>query len=304
MTNIFGLPIIAAIVLGICFPYFALTLIPLAFVFLFLLMIWAGLTIDWSILKTILRQPHKIVLGLFFVFIVFPLIQYGIAKVLINDNQFLYGLVFASLTPIAIVAPYFTRVVHGDDGLSFMLMITSMLLCPFIAPPLLKLLLGHRIAIQMWPLFKYMMLLITLPLIISYLVSKFIPAVKRRIGPHLGLLNMITLSVLIYILWGNAAGRVNLSYTATSDIIVIIVLVFFQDFGVLFISRWLFAKMCSKQAEARAFTISLSMKNVAIAAGLLLFYDPRAALPPAVAFIAHALLFNFIPLFRKLFTSK
>lgn len=304
MTNIFGLPIITAIVLGVCFPYFALTLIPLAFVFLFLLMIWAGLTIDWSILKTILRQPLKIVFGLTFLFFVFPLIQYGIATVLINDHQFLYGLLFASLTPIAIVAPYFTKVVHGDEALSFLLMITSMLLCPFIAPPLLKLLLGHRIAIQLWPMFKYMTLLITLPLIISYLVSRYTPSVKRRITPHLGLLNMMTLSILIYILWGSAAGRVNLSYTTTGDIVLIVVLVLFQDFGVLFISRWLFARVCSKRADARAFTISLSMKNVAIAAGLLLFYDPRAALPPAVAFIAHALLFSFIPLFRKLFTSK
>jgi BASS family bile acid:Na+ symporter len=274
---------------------------PLAFVFLFLLMIWAGLTVEWSVLKSIFRQPLKLFTGLGFLFLVFPLVQYGIARVLIHDVQFLYGLVFASLTPIAIVAPYFTRLVKGDEGLSFLLLVASMLLCPFIAPPLLKLLLGHRIAIQTWPLFKYMLLLITLPLVISYGIARFLPALKRRITPHLGLLNMTTLSILIYILWGNAAGRINLSYTAASDIAAIIGLVLFQDFGVLFISRRLFMKKYMPPPAARAFTISLSMKNVAIAAGLLLFYDPRAALPPAAAFIAHALLFNFIPLFKQLF---
>jgi predicted Na+-dependent transporter len=299
MTNIFGLPIIAAVVLGIFFPYFALTLIPLAFVFLFLLMILAGLTIKWSLLKTTFHQSFKILSGLVFLFFIFPLLQYGLAKVLIRDIQFLYGLVFASLTPVAMVAPYFTSVVKGDERLSFLLLVTSMLLCPFIAPPVLKLFFGHHIAIQTWPLFKYMLLLITLPLMISYWVSKYLPSVTQRLIPHLGLLNMVILSILIYILWGNTAGRINLSYTVTMDIIFILGLVLFQDFGVLFISRWLCFKRYRNKAEARAFSISFSMKNVAVAAGLLLFYDPRAALPPAMAFIAHALLFNFIPFFRK-----
>lgn len=299
LTNIFGLPVLAAIVLGIFFPYFAISLVPLAFLFLFLLMIWAGLGIDWRLLKAALRQPYKIVVGLVFLFIVFPLIQYSIARVLISDIQFLYGLVFASLTPIAIVAPYFTKLVLGDEGLSFLLMITSMLICPFIAPPLLKLLLGQHIAIETWPLFKNMLLLITLPLLISYLVSKFLPAVKARLAQHLGLLNMVTLSVLIYILWGNVSYRVNLSYTATSDLVLIVALVFFQDFGVLFISRHLFCRLWREPSEGRAFTISFSMKNVAIAAGLLLFYDPKAAFPPALAFIVHALLFSYIPVFRR-----
>jgi hypothetical protein len=41
------------------------------------------------------------------------------------------------------------------------------------------------------------------------------------------------------------------------------------------------------------------MKNVAISGAVLLFYDPRAALPSTVAFIAHACLFSFIPLARN-----
>lgn len=234
-----------------------------------------------------------------FLFLVFPLIQYSIAKVMISDIQFLYGLVFASLTPIAIVAPYFSKLVQGDEGLSFLLMITSMLICPFMAPPLLRILLGQHIAIGTLPLFKNMLLLITLPLLISYLFSKFLPAVKERLSQHLGILNMTTLSILIYILWGNVSHSVNLSYTSTSEIILIVALVFIQDFGVLFISLYLFGRLWRKPSETRAFAISFSMKNVAIAAGLLLFYDPKAAFPPAVAFIVHALLFSFIPVFRK-----
>jgi len=79
-------------------------------------------------------------------------------------------------------------------------------------------------------------------------------------------------------------------------------LVFFQDFGIFWISRLLFARFFAL-STANALTVTLSMKNVAIAAGLLLFYDPKASFPPAVAFMAHAFLFNFIPIFKKLFTK-
>ena len=303
MTKIFGLPIIIAILLGISFPYFALSLIPLAFAFLFLLMIWAGFTIEWNRIKAILRQPIIVIVGLIFLFCIFPILQWVLARFLVRDIQFLYGLVFASLTPSAIVAPFFTQVIDGDEELSFLLMVSSMLLCPIISPLMLNLLIGELIPIQTWPLFKYMVLLITVPLMISFLISSYAPSIKRKIHPHLPLLNMISLSILIFVLWGNAISRLNLSYTMPSDIAIIIILVFFQDFGILFISRLIFSRLY-QGPSARALAISLSMKNVAIAAGLLLFYDPRASFPPAMAFIAHAFLFNFIPVFRKRFIKQ
>lgn len=302
MAKFFGVPIIISMFLGMVFPFLALSLMPLAFVFLFLLMIWAGLTVTWTILWKIPRQPLKILIGLLFLFGIFPLLQWLIARFLVRDIQLLYGLVFASLTPAAIVAPYFTRLIQGDEELSFLLMVTSMLLCPLITPLMLELLVGDIVPFQTWPLFKNMLLLVTVPLGISFLISVYLPKVRQKVTPYLSILNMGSLSILVFILWGNAIGRLNLSYTSPLDIMVIVSLVFFQDFGILWISRLLFARYFALYT-ANALTVTLSMKNVAIAAGLLLFYDPKASFPPAVAFVAHAFLFNFIPIFKKLFTK-
>jgi predicted Na+-dependent transporter len=115
MAKVFGLPIVVSILLGVLFPYFALRLMPLAFVFLFLLMVWAGFTIEWHKVSGIVKRPQNILVGLLFLYLIFPLGQWVIARLLIHDRQILYGLVFASLTPVAIVAPFFTNVIDGDE---------------------------------------------------------------------------------------------------------------------------------------------------------------------------------------------
>jgi len=293
----------AAVLLGILFPYQALAMAPLGFVFMFLLMLWAGLSVEWSRLKNLPGRFRDVLVGLLFLYLFFPPLQWLLARLLVNDQQYLFGLLFASLTPAAIVSPFFTRVLNGDEELTFLLMVTSMLICPAVAPPMLKLFAGTSIAFEMKSLAGFIVLLVSVPLLISFLISRYIPGIRRRLLPHMGLLNMFTLSLLIYILFGNAASRFNMNYSSAVAIGKILILVFVQDFGVLFLSRFLLAAYYDTR-KLNALSTTMSMKNVAIAAAVLLYYDPRAALPPALAFIAHACLFNFIPLAKGFLAGK
>ncbi len=300
MTKIFGIPILLAVICGASFPYYAISLFPIAFIFLFLIIVWAGLTIEWKGLVAIVKKPGDIFIGIACLFILFPGLQWIIARTIISDKQLLYGLVFTSLTPVAVVAPFFTKTVGGDEELSFLILVCSMVICPFVSPVLLKIFVGSTIPIDTWLLFKNMLFLITVPLLISYLIYRFLPKLKQLITPALPMLNMSCLSLLIYTLWGALVGRVNLSYTSVTDIALILLLVFLQDFGVLALSKSVFHKIYNLRT-ANALVVSLSMKNVAVAAGILLFYDPGASVPAALAFIAHAFLFNFIILAKKFF---
>lgn len=294
IKGLFGLPILGAVAAGIIFPYTALTLMPFGFVLLFLLMLFSGFTIDWRRVPPAAGQAKHLCLGLTLMFLVFPLLQLLLAKALIDDTDYLAGIAFASLMPAALVAPYFTKEVGGDEEFSFILMVLSMLLAPVISPALLKLFTASFLPVQTWPLIKSMLLLVTAPLAVSYVLARFAPRVRSAFVPHLGVANMAALSLLVFILFGNAAGRLNLHYEFQGLLWRLLVLAFFQDFGVLFLTRFM---LCRRMAPAAAngLMVSLSMKNVAIAAGILLFYDPRASLAPALVFIAHAFLFSFLP---------
>lgn len=303
MTLLFGLPILVAVVAGIFFPYAALSLMPLGFVFLFILMLLSGFSVDWAKLPAALKHPGELLLGLFLLFLFFPLLQLLLAKYLIRDAQFLVGLVFGSLMPVAFVAPFFTGLLGGDEELAFLLLVFSMLLAPLLAPLLLRQFTASVLPIQIAPLVKSMTLLVTLPLLVSFVVCRYLPRVKKAILPHLAGANMIFLGMLIFILFGTAVGRLNLGYESKAELGKLLFLAFIQDFGVLLLLRLFLGKFLNARA-ASAIMVSLAMKNVAIAAGVFLFYDPRASLPPALVFIAHAFLFSFIPAGKKVLSIR
>lgn len=303
MAKLFGLPIIIAIVAGVLFPYTALSLLPFGFAFLFILMLLSGFSIDWNKLPALANRPVQILLGLFFVFIFFPFIQLMLARILLTDSQFLVGMVFASLMPVALVAPFFTREIGGDEELAFLLMLLSMVLAPLIAPILLSQLTITVLPIQVAPFMKNMLLLVTVPLLCSFLISKYFPKIRKTVAPYLAVGNMGALSLLIFILFGTVVGRLNIGYESTIEIGKLVMLAFFQDFGVFFLARFLAGRIFTVR-EANAVMVCLSMKNVAIAAGILLFYDPRAALAPALVFIAHACFFSFLPALKQRLTIK
>jgi len=295
---LFGLPIIAAIIAGILFPYTALSILPYGFVFLFILMLLSGFSIQWHKIPAVFSRPLHLFLGLFLAFVFFPLIQLLLARVLLADAQFLVGMVFSSLMPVALVAPFFTRQLGGDEELAFLLMVFSMLLAPFLAPLLLQQLTATVLPIQVGPFIKNMVLLVTVPLACSFMISFYLPRVREAVEPYLAALNMGVLGVLIFILFGTVVGRVNIGYESSAEIGRLLLLALFQDFGVFFLARVFLGRFFPNR-EVTALVVTLSMKNVAIAAGILLFYDPRAALAPALVFIAHACFFSLLPGLQK-----
>lgn len=298
MIKLFGLPIITAVFAGIFFPYAALSLMPFGFVFLFILMLLSGLSIDWHKVPAALQRPYELLAGLFFVFFLFPLLHFVLARFLVTNSQLLEGVLFGSLMPVAFVAPFFTKELGGDEELAFLIMVLSALAAPFIAPLLLQQLTASILTIHTLPLIKSMIWLITIPLLASFIISKYLPNCKKFMAPYLALGNMGTLSLLIFILFGAVVSRLHTGYAPKTEIGKLLALAFIQDFGALFLARFLMGKIFEPR-KATALMVCLSMRNVAIAAGVLLFYDPRAALAPALVFIAHACLFSFLPILKN-----
>ncbi len=256
-------------------------------------MIFSGLLIDWSKLKNIKKYKWHVTITLIFLYLIYPALQYCLVIFLVPNRQLQSGLLLASLTPIALVAPYFTKQVDGDVELAFILVIISTILFPLISPTILKLVIPQALPIELLPLFKTSILLTTVPVTISFVIAKYIPLIKTKLQKALGSLNMLSLTVLIYILWGTAVSKFNINYISWRDISILLGIMFFQDFGILLISKIIF-KQVKNIKIAKTICVCLSMKNIAIAAGILLFYDPMAAIAPTVGFIAHAFLFNFI----------
>src|SRR5690606_4026321 len=133
------------------------------------------------------------------------------ASLLISNEKFLLGYLFAALMPVAMVAPYFTEKAEGDSELAYSLMMSSTILAPIVSPLLLFLLAGSSLPIQIGPLVLSISLFVALPLIASICVNIFFPRVKVLIQKNLSLLNSISLAALIFILFGSVISKININ---------------------------------------------------------------------------------------------
>jgi len=292
MIKFFGLPILIAFFLGYLIPYTALAISPYAFVILFLMMTSSTVDINWNNVRQFKDYKFELLAGLFFLFLFFPLLQWFPAKFLIKEDSLFYGTILASLCPVAIVAPNFTRLQKGDEILSFLLMILSMIVFPLMV--WLALILTHQ-TMHLRPIVIDMTLLILFPLIAGLILQALEKKFHflhfwRKIAAEF---NMMAIAILAFIYLGASVSKLNLSYTSGKELAAVLLILFFQDFGVYFLSRMIMLKLFDRE-KAEALAVSLSMKNLAVSGAILLFYDPKASLASALGFFVHALFFNFL----------
>jgi predicted Na+-dependent transporter len=295
MLNFFGLPILFAFAFGYYLPYTALALSPYAFLILFIMMISASLDFNWTTLRKIFFNKYEIIFGLFFLFIFFPLMQWFLAKALINEGSLFNGTLLASICPLAIIAPGFTKAHHGDEDLSFLLLISSMLFFPIAVYFALHL--THQ-AMHLKPIIIDMIILIFFPIFIGETLKKidrkinngkFINYCKEKSA----IFNMYAIAFLAFIYLGASVSKLNLNYTPWKEFLGVFIVITFQDFGVYFICK-LITKQFFNEEKAKALTISLSMKNFAVSGAILLIYDPKASLASAIGFFIHAIFFSYL----------
>lgn len=293
MNKYLGFPILVAFLLGYQFPFVALDLSKYAFYSLIIMMTLALLPLKFSNFFEIKDKKREIVFTILTLYIFTPLIQWILCKTLINDSALFYGTFFASLCPIAIVAPQFTKQHDGNVQLSTITLIISLILFPFVSLIYLSKLTDNAIAIQLKPLFIDMLIVTFLPMVIAQIINFFLPHLKDKIRPFAFPINMLLIAFMSFAYFGASMSKLSIAYTPIREIFSIVLILLIQDFVTYFTSKRFFA-MTFNQKDSRAMAISISMKNVAMCGAVLLFYDPKASLASALGFLVHAIFYSYL----------
>lgn len=289
-SEYFGLGIIAAIALAFVFPYTAISLQPFAVIFLFFLMFLSGFAIDWSRLKNIRLYIRPLLFGNFLLFVAVPAVIYILSAALLDDALYIYGIVFSALCPAAIIAPFFTGILKGDKELSFLLLVSSSLLSPFVIPPILHVLAGDHANISTALLFKDIIIFVPLPLLCAFFIKKYFGTAAELFSRSLPFFNFALLAILIFILFGASMTKIPFDLIQMKELGILFFIALIQDFFFLLFLGPLQKAMGYEKIIA--LFASISMKNIAIASTILLLYSPKSAIAPAMGFVAHALLFS------------
>ena len=291
-----GFPILLGLVLAIFYPYFALPLNEFTFYLLFALMFLSALQLKKFDFKISLPEGYSLLLGLFFCFCLLPAVTWLIGRFLIKDDLLLYGAFWATLCPVAIVAPFFVGRLNGSEELSFKFVVASTVAFPLFAGIMSSIFSPQLESINIRPFLIDIFALVSLPVIAALLISsrlKVDSSVVHKIRKLSPTICMILIGARAYIILGTTRLRINLSLISSSDWLAVGALAFVQDFLTFLILPYLLLKLIP-QKEMETLRISLSMKNVVVAGSILGFYLPKAALPAVLVLFVHALFFGFL----------
>jgi BASS family bile acid:Na+ symporter len=290
----FSGPILIGIIAGIIFPYKALELIYLNNILLFLLMLANGLGTDVSqIVQWSRAKTKETAVFLAFLFLFLPIVLINVASYLLTDANYLLGFALCCIAPTAFVAPYFCKLRGGDADQAIVNILISTLLFPIISLIYISCFLSVQHFLDMNSVVLLVFLVTILPLILSLLLNRFLPKVKQSIEPLQLPINSLLLAALMFILCGSAFNKLRPSHFLETEIIFAILLLIILDFGVYFGVRFLFSGK-SSESKTRTLAISVSLRNLAIPASLLLSLQPKASIIPGLGLVIHCFFFYWL----------
>lgn len=300
-----GLPIILGLIFAFIYPYPAFQLNTVIYFLLFIIMFFAALIYDFSIHTHSSKNASAILFYLFFGFMFMPALQWFLSQFIVKDRSLQQGLFYASLSPIAIVAPHFVKLKGGKDSLSYQLMWYSTFFSPLLLILMSYVFSPQKIDINFFSYIKDLIFLCVSPLLLSSILKKLLKkdnAIIQKTKNYLPTLNFICIGLITYTLMGTMLVKVGFSSVQYSDIAALILLALVQDFGTYFLGNRLLPESEDVYLK-KTLVISISIKNIALSAGLLLFYQPKMAFAAAIGLLAHAIFFYYLS-FEKVEKSR
>jgi predicted Na+-dependent transporter len=284
------------IVLGFLGPGVAFEMAPVAAYLLFFLL--AVTMIDIKLNYSLIPKLSFDIISLSAIsFFLVPILTYYFCVFFGLSERITAAFVVSSLAPYAIVAPLFIEKLKIDGGTSILLIILSMIICPFVIPWLLPMIGGASLVIHTKPLFLFLIIISIGPLLFATFFQKINPTLVKKVAVYKHFIASGLLALLIYALFGSAIHTWH-RHANLENWLLVLGFHLVLDFGLFFILVICFKKFFSANLNL-TYSLTLSMRNMAIPASLLLAYDPEFAFVPAFGFIIHAFYFNFLGILSR-----
>lgn len=286
--------IIISSFLAFFFPYEALQLSTVSLFILGLITLLAYLDYDFQFNEIpTFKIFGKMAFYLLIIFLLVPSLQWYMAYYMVEDKSLRLGLFLSSICPPALIIPLFLKnnKVLISKAHQFVLLYTFIF--PLLVFGLLKLYAFDEFQVPVKNLFVDIFCVTALPISILYAIRKFTPlkfsAIKLPIRQFLSLL---CIALLTFCFFGVAFSKSNVATLSNQDLLLLLLLAVFQDFGVYYLMRGIL-RFFEKENDL-LLTLMSSLRNVAIAGYVLIFYIPKAAIVPAMIMAVHSVYFIFL----------
>lgn len=254
----------------------------------FSMIFFISLTITPRQFALVARQPIAVLTGLLLNFVFMPLLCWFLARLLVSDPHLATGIILVGVVPCAGMAAVWIALLKGDVPLGMAINGLTMVLGPFLIPPLMLLLAGSSVAVNSWAMFGQLTLILLVPLILGilarWLADQWFNV--KLYQPLLTVLSALTAVLLMFAICNVNTPLLVARWQMVPALLGAIIPIFPLAFA---IPHWL-GRYAFNWEQRTAITYSAGMKNLPVAVGLALAsFPPLVGLPVALAMILQML---------------
>jgi BASS family bile acid:Na+ symporter len=240
-------------------------------------MLALGVVLEPSDLRTTLRSPHRVALGVLTQYTVMPLLGYAAARVSGLPPAIALGFVIVGAAPGAMASNVIVYLAGGALAFSIAMTTVATFLSPLLTPSLVQWLGGAFLPVAFWPLFRTIVWTVLVPLVFGM-------GLRRLLGRRLAAAEVVCpgiASVAIVVICSYAVA-VNQERIATVGPKVFLFVVLVNALG--YLAGFLLAPLYRfDRRHQLALAIEIGMQNAGLGVALALeHFDPETALPGAL----------------------
>ena len=258
----------------------------------FLMILFTSFTITPRQFALVTRQPIAVTVGLALNFVYMPLVCWALARLLVQDADLATGIILVGVVPCAGMAAVWTALLKGDVPLGMAINALTMVLAPFLIPPLMFILAGSSVQINAWTMFQQLAIILLIPLVLG-MAARWL---ADRVGdvksflPLMPALSALTAVLLMFAVCNVDVPLIVARWSQVPMLLVATVLIFPLGFAV---PHWA-SRFAFNSQQRVAITYASGMKNLPIAAGLAFAsFSELTGLPVALAMILQMLTASF-----------
>lgn len=202
LTRFFSLFLIAALGVGLIFPWICDALAPFILPILMAVIYLGFLKTDYSVFQHEIRNVKRQLWLSTFCLILLPSFLFLVVKVLetLMGTNPAWGtgvlLLFAS--PVAALSPTLALVLNGHFERTLCTLILSSILAPFTLPLLLSFWVGESMDVHPLNMTLFLVQLILLPFVVAQLTLRFAKPVAKNLKPHTASISVLLLMLVIF----------------------------------------------------------------------------------------------------------
>lgn len=225
-------------------------------------MFFMGLTLKPHDFKVVFTHPKNVLFGCLAQFTIMPSLAWILVKLFNLPDELAIGVVLVGCCPGGTASNVITFLAKGDLALSVGMTAVSTLLAPILTPLITWFLVGTIIQVDMLSMFMSIVKVVILPIILGFLVQRFLPKFNNLIVKFLPSCSSLAIAGIV----GSVVSANSVQLHAVG-LIVVLVVVLHNGFGYVLgyiIGRLL--RMDRKQCIA--VSIEVGMQNSGLACSL------------------------------------